>query len=51
MYIPSKGSDDDHCYDATKKEDHNDGVDDRKPMDLYVGHAQVHIPSGCPAYI
>ena len=48
MLLPSERSDDDHGDDTTEEEDHHDRVYDGEPMNLYVRHGEVNVPSRCP---
>ena len=48
---PSQSSDDNHGDDATEEENHDDGIDYRKPMDLNVRHRKINVPSRSPFYI
>ena len=46
--LPPESSDNDHGDDTWEEEDNHDRVDDGEPVDLYVCHGQVNVPSGGP---
>ncbi len=46
--VSTQGSDDDHCEDTSQEEDNNNRVDDWEPMDLYITHSEVRVPTRGP---